>query len=554
MTKTLSVISDFNAASVGGYLSNSNVGEDLSPSVAPYGQVFQNLTQQSDQSDYSFVWTRPEGVLATFREAIDMNTVDERDVIAEVDMYANALIQHAANTQYCFVSAWVLPRDQRGYGILDWQPGVGLAGLLAKINLHLAERLSAVPNVYLLDAQRWQQVHDKPASQKMWYVAKVPYSNAVFAAAAADVARAIIAVNGHSKRLIVVDLDDTLWGGIVGETGWEGLRLGGHDHIGEAFVGFQQALKALSKNGIQLAIVSKNEEQVGLEAIVSHPEMVLRVDDFAAWRINWRDKAQNVADLVSELRLGLSSVVFLDDNPAERERVRAALPEVLVPEWPKDPCKYTSALHSLGVFDVASISEEDRGRTAMYVKDRERRQVADLSGSMHEYLEALDTKVLVSPLDRATLPRVAQLFNKTNQLNMSTRRLTQDEIADWSKEPTRSLFSLSVSDRFGDLGLTGIVSVDVVDGEAEIVDYVLSCRVMGRQVEEAMISVAVDVARSMGARSLKAQYQQTARNAPTLRVLRESSLTETEEHAFVWDCAAPYQQPAALALTHQKSA
>ena len=155
-----------------------------------------------------------------------------------------------------------------------------------------------------------------------------------------DLKAGLNGLDGRGRKLIVVDLDDTLWGGIVGEVGWEQLKLGGHDHVGEAFADFQRALKGLNRRGILLAIASKNEERVALEGIAQHPEMVLSLDDFAGWRIDWEDKAQNIADMVAELNLGLQSVVFIDDNPAERSRVREALPEVFVPEWPADPALY----------------------------------------------------------------------------------------------------------------------------------------------------------------------------------------------------------------------
>lgn len=432
--------------------------------------------------------------------------------------------------------------------MLDWRRGLGVSNLLARMNLRLADQVAASENIFLLDPTRWLHAAGKPASPKMWFATKVPYANETFGAAASDILHAVRAVSGTSRRLVVVDLDNTLWGGVVGETGWEGLRLGGHDHIGEAYVGFQNALKALSRKGVQLAIASKNDEAVALEAIDGHPEMVLRRSDFAAWRINWQDKAQNIVELAEELRLGLGSVVFLDDNPAERDRVRTALPEVFVPEWPSDPCKYEKALRTFGEFDVASLSDEDRGRTAMYAKDRERRNVAGLSDTVEAYLERLGTSVVVTPLDKATLPRVAQLFNKTNQLNMATRRLTGEEIAAWAREPSRSLFSLSVSDQFGDLGLTGIVSIEVENQQAEIVDYVLSCRVMGREIEEMMIHLAVEAARDLGASSVTARYEQTKRNAPTLQVLRGSNLTELEEGVFSWDARNPYPKPLSINL------
>ena len=216
---------------------------------------------------------------------------------------------------------------------------------------------------------------------------------------------------------------------MIGETGCEGIRLGGHDHVGEAFQDFQRALKALTNRGIQLAIVSKNDEAVAMEALDGHPEMVLRRNDFAGWRINWRDKAANVADLVSDLHLALDAAVFIDNNPAERERIRTAYPDILVPEWPADPTAYVTALRHLDCFETGSISVEDRKRTEMYVAERERRDVRNMAESNDDWLRKLDTRLLVAPVSAINIARVAQLFNKTNQLNLSTRRLSDKVVS-----------------------------------------------------------------------------------------------------------------------------
>ena len=232
-------------------------------------------------------------------------------------------------------------------------------------------------------------------------------------------------------------------------------------------------------------MVSKNDEAVALEAIASHPEMVIRTEHLAGWRINWQDKAQNIAELVAELNLGLQSTVFIDDNPTERGRVREALPEVLVPEWPTDPTRFADALRQLDCFDRAAITSEDRERNQMYVQERARRGSLDVASSPEDWLASLDVRVRIDPLSAANLKRVVQLLNKTNQLNLRTRRCTEMELTQWLEGgKNRNLVSLTIADRFGDIGLTGIVSWEQIGSTLEIVDYVLSCRAMGRQVEQ----------------------------------------------------------------------
>jgi FkbH-like protein len=358
----------------------------------------------------------------------------------------------------------------------------------------------------------------------------------------------MVGLAGGARKLVILDLDDTMWGGIVGDVGWENLRLGGHDGMGEAFVDFQRAVKNLTRRGIVLGIVSKNEEATALEAIRSHPEMVLREEDFVGHRINWRDKAQNILELAKELNLGLQSVVFIDDNPVERARVREALPEVLVPDWPEDKHLYRSALAALRCFDAPSISKEDAERTALYAAERKREQLQASVGSMDEWLKSLGIVVSAEPLGPSNLPRTAQLLNKTNQLNLTTRRLTEAELTEWVADPSRALWAVTVRDRFGDAGLTGIVSLEMSGTTARIVDYVLSCRVMGRKVEETMVHLAVEHARSRGAERVEAIFVPTAKNKPCLTFWQSSGFSCDDGQTFVWDPSRPFVLPEPVQL------
>ena len=217
--------------------------------------------------------------------------------------------------------------------------------------------------------------------------------------------------------------------------------------------------------------------------------MVLQESDFAAWRINWNDKAENVYELVNEINLGLDSVVFIDDNPAERKRVQDAYPEVLVPEWPKDISLYKNTLNELNCFHNPSISREDRERTAMYVAERQRKNKKTKT-SKSSWLLDLKTEIKISTLTDENISRVSQLFNKTNQFNLSTRRLNVNEIKKWNSERNNSILTFSVSDCFGDLGLVGIVGVTIEEDKGIISDFILSCRAMGREVEQSMFYVA----------------------------------------------------------------
>lgn len=432
--------------------------------------------------------------------------------------------------------------------MLDWRPGLGLQHLLARMNLQLAERLASYSHIYVMNSDRWLRATAEAEPTKLWYATKVPYALRVFEQAAQSIAGAIDAIQGKARRLILLDLDNTLWGGVVGETGWQGLRLGGHDHLGEAFRDFQRELKTLSSRGIQLAIISKNDESVALQAITDHPEMLLRQSDFVGWRINWNDKATNILDLAKELNLGLASIVFIDDNPAERDRVASALPDVLVPDWPKDATSYVSTLRELDCFQTSALSNEDRTRKESYVANRERQQLMQTVDSADDWLRRLGTRVRVSPVSAANIARVTQLFNKTNQLNLSTRRLSEQDILDWQSAHHRSMLTISVSDHFGDMGLVGIVSVEASAASGAIVDYILSCRVMGRKVEETLLHIATEELAQLGAKTVEIRYLPTARNRPTLEVLQKAGLLAKEPECFVIDVKEGFKQPDTVTL------
>jgi FkbH-like protein len=242
--------------------------------------------------------------------------------------------------------------------------------------------------------------------------------------------------------------------------------------------------------------------------------MVLKLEDFATWRIDWKDKAENIRELMAGLNLGLDAAVFLDDSGFERARVREALPQVSVPELPADPTDYPSFLAGLRYFDNPHLSAEDRERTSMYVADRQRKALKSEGLSLGDWLRLLELRVVVESLNEANLERATQLLNKTNQLNLSTRRLTPPELLAWSREGGHRLWTFRTADKFGDYGLCGIASLSVEDARARLMDFLLSCRVMGRGVEESMLATAAQQARAAGCEELVAEFVPTARNQP----------------------------------------
>lgn len=557
MSGELHLVSDFNVDLLASSL-RAGLGPSHRVSTAPFGQVFQTLlspdSRHVNAQTTLIVWTRPESVIESFSRALLMERVDHGEVLREVEQYVKGLQALAASCRYVLHPTWTIANTKRLYGLLDLKPRLGLRHLLCSMNLALAQSMETSSNLYILDANAWLHTAGAKAyAPKLDLIAKAPFVPAVFQAAAHAIRAALDAFEGKARKLVVVDLDNTLWGGVVGDDGPSGLSLGGHDHVGEAFVGFQRALLALTHRGVQLAIASKNDERLAFEVIDRHSEMVLRRDHFAGWRINWKDKADNIVELARELRLGLNSFVFIDDNPAERARVSSALPEVLVPEWPTDPSLYASTLEALDCFDVPQITEEDFERTAAQVAERHRKSslATVAQGSFDDWLVSLETRVEVEPLSADNLPRVAQLFNKTNQMNLSTRRLTSAEIDAWSRSPGRHMWTIRVRDRFGDSGLTGVISVELDGRSARVADLILSCRVMGRHVEYAMLHVASAFAARTNTEELQVKYSPTDRNAPCLAMLEASALEKRRDNLFVWQGNTPYSMPPAISLEYR---
>jgi FkbH-like protein len=352
---------------------------------------------------------------------------------------------------------------------------------------------------------------------------------------------------GLAKKLVVVDLDDTLWGGVVGDVGWENLVLGGHDACGEAFVAFQKGLVALTRRGVAVAVVSKNDEATALEAMRSHPEMIVKPEMLAAHRINWRDKAQNIAEIAAELNLGLQSVVFIDDNPVERGRVGEALPEVLVPDWPRDPTHYPRALEALRCFDTPHVSKEDLARNAMYATERQRSALKNVATSIDEWLASLGLVVRFERIGKANIARAVQLLNKTNQMNLRTRRLSESELLAWEDDPAHEAWAVHVADRFGDAGLTGFFALSCDGDKAKLEDWLLSCRVMGRRVEDTMVWAAASRARERGARSLVIEPIVTKKNKPCIDFFAGAGLPR-EGESWLVPLGAPPSRPTLVSI------
>ncbi|HEX8373879.1 MAG TPA: HAD-IIIC family phosphatase, partial [Geminicoccaceae bacterium] len=327
------------------------------------------------------------------------------------------------------------------------------------------------------------------------------------------VARSLAARQGLSRKCLVLDLDNTLWGGVVGDDGVAGLVLGHGSAEGEAYLGLQSYARDLARRGIILAVVSKNDEANAIEVFERHPEMVLRRRDIAAFLANWDDKAQNLRRVAAQLGIGLDALVFVDDNPFERELVRSELPMVAVPELPEDAALYALRIADAGYFDALAVTDEDRARSGHYAANEARNAAAAEAADLPAYLAGLDMRLLWKRFDRIGLPRIVQLVNKTNQFNLTTHRTTEAELLALMAEPEAVGLQFRLVDRLGDNGMIGVVMARVEAADLRVETWLMSCRVLGRGVEAAMLAVIAAAARSIGAGRLIGLYRPSPKNA-----------------------------------------
>ena len=370
--------------------------------------------------------------------------------------------------------------------------------------------------------ERW----DDP---RHWHASKLPFSPDFIPIYADVIARIVGALMGKAKKVLVLDLDNTLWGGVIGDDGLDGIALGQGSATGEAFVAVQNFALDLRQRGVVLAVCSKNEDTTARQPFKEHPEMALKEGHIAVFQANWTDKASNLRTIAEKLNLGIDSLVFVDDNPAEREQVRRELPMVGVPELPDDPAYYPRYLAAAGYFEAVAFSEEDRARADQYQTNAARAGLLSSSSDMDSYLRSLHMHCHIGPVSSVNRARVAQLINKSNQYNLTTRRYTEAQVADIETRPDKLMLQVRLEDRFGDNGIISIVIVGKTGIEWDIDTWLMSCRVLGRRVENAVLNTIAGYARSQGAEALTGSYFPSAKNQMVQDHYKKLSFTLTDK-------------------------
>ena len=311
------------------------------------------FTKNKKKSHLSVVWTKVDSVVNSFNKILDYEKVNYKTLIKETDIYINLIKQLSHNSNHVLVFSWTLPQFSKGKFLNDFTDETGITKNLNILNKRVADSLKKYKNISFLNTNYITDGNDTDYNPKLWFLAKIPFTQKIFELASEEIFKIIKITKGQFIKLIVLDLDDTLWGGNVGDLGWQKINLGGHNALGEAFIEFQKKLKALNNLGVQLAISSKNDESKAMAAISKNKNMILKQKNFISWRINWRDKAKNIKDILKELNLSAENVLFLDDNLRERMRVKKGIKGINVPDLSDGPFFYASILMNSGNFDFS---------------------------------------------------------------------------------------------------------------------------------------------------------------------------------------------------------
>jgi len=426
------------------------------------------------------------------------------------------------------------------FGINDPQRPDGQNYLVQKFNQGLAAEFAKRKSVFLWDFDRFVRAkgYDNLYDPKMWYVSRNPFRQSAYPAIVDDLTRYVRSALGRIKKCVVVDLDNTLWGGIVGEDGIEGIALG-RDYPGNCYRDFQKDLLKLYHRGILLAINSKNNEGDALEVLDKHPDMVLRRKHFAAYRINWQDKASNLRAIAKDLNIGVDSMIFIDDNPRECELVRQQCPECHVVCLPDKPYLIPRFLDTVPGLECVSLTEEDAKRGEMYQAQMVRGQAASSFQNLEDFWQNLELEVKIEPARPFSFPRIAQLTQRTNQMNLTTRRYTEAQVEALSRDPGWRVVSVAAKDRFGDHGIVGAMFIRLGGDDCHIDTFLMSCRVLGLNIEQCMIAFAASVARQAKAGKLVGEFIPTAKNKVAADMYPKLGFRKTSDTLFVADLDQP---------------
>jgi len=508
-----------------------------------YDQYTQDILNESSslykfQPDISFLIINTRKILGDLFFFPYSKSADER--IFFIKKSVNELISliqffTKRSKSKLIVTSLEIP-NYSSYGIFETKTDYGLYEMIEDFNSQLRNYLKNEPSVFLYDFNSFVAKHGEyhVFDFRQYFFGDINISLEMIETFADELMSYIKPLMGINKKCIILDLDNTLWGGVVGEDGFEGIDLEPNGK-GKAFMEFQYRLLSLQQRGIILAVNSKNNPNDALKVIREHPYMILKEKHFACLKINWNDKASNMKEIAEELNIGLDSMVFFDDDKINQELIRNFLPEVLVAELPNDPSLYAKFLSNMNDFNVLKITSDDTNRGEMYSQQKNRKNLEKSTTNLDEFLNQLGIKIKIKNADKFTIPRISQLTLKTNQFNLTTKRYQEEDISNFIKNKNMLVGCVQVEDKFGDNGTTGVFIIDKKNSSEWNLDtFLLSCRVMSRKVEDAIFSHIVSTAKKEGVKKINANYLPTQKNKPCESFLSDMGFIK-EKNYWIFD-------------------
>jgi len=486
-----------------------------------------------------------------FHDPYSLSSDDRKSILSKkLEETENLVDTFSKNSNSKFIISNLVIPTFSSFGINETKLDFGFQEMILKFNSNLISAFRNKNNVFVYDFNSFSSKYGQKNifDFKNFLFGDIQISFDYIPYLANELISYVNALLGLTKKCIVLDLDDTLWGGIVGEEGFENIKLG-PEPPGNAFLEFQKTLNALKQRGIILAINSKNNLDDALQVIKEHPYMVLRESDFSCMKINWNDKVENMKEISQELNIGLDSMVFFDDDKVNCEYMTLSLPQVKVVNLSGDPSYFAEILQDMNDFDSLKITDEDLNRTQMYSEQLKRDELKNSNISMDDFLKNLNMDITIKQSNNFTIPRISQLTLKTNQFNLTTKRYQEEEIRKLTDDKNFLVGCAQVQDKFGDNGITGVFIVDKHNSEEWFLDsFLLSCRIMGREIEKAILNYIIDQAKKNNVKKIVAKYVPTQKNKPVESFLPKCGFSQSGDK-WVYDVNNSLKLPDFLSVT-----
>jgi FkbH-like protein len=498
---------------------------------APYNQYSQQiLNEKSDLykfvPDITFLILDARNIFGKiFRFPYSISNLERTKIVEnKIKEIKNLLNKYSENSNSKIIVTKLNIPSFSPNGIFESKMEYGFYNMIEDFNKELTKKYLNSENIFIYDFDKFitKNGEDNVFNYSQFFFGDLKISMDFLPLLGQDLMKYVIGYLGITKKCIVLDLDNTLWGGIVGEDGFNGIKLG-PEPPGNAFMEFQRVLLSLHQRGIILAINSKNNFDDAIKVIKEHPYMILKEEHFASMCINWNDKVSNMKEIIKEINIGSDSLVFIDDDPLNREFVKSIFPEILVVNLSNDPSSYIREIENLIDFSVLKITDEDRNRGKMYLNQKKVIELEKTSKDLKTFLNQLNLKIIIKNVDEFTLPRISQLILKTNQFNLTTKRYQEIDIEKMIQDSNFIVTSVQVEDKFGDNGITGVFIIKKENKKEWRIDtFLMSCRIMGRDIEKGIMTYIINEARKNNIEKINANFFPTQKNKPIENFLSDN--------------------------------